>query len=261
MKKVLLAAALVAALIPMAVAQGNKNQSATINENIQVHGTATVMSSDWKVSHPPVRPSYCNPCLSYSGDFNPNNSNANGLSNENDLIIPDSHIYTPFLVENKNGATVTGLFVNSLDTVGVEDPAQDPWDIRQFITNGNGGKDIATGTAKSTDTPTGRTGFGLTEYTHLVTFQAVTLPKGKYFLNVTPQCTNQNDGNCDNARYYESDEEDNPPINHVGSCKNVDGDSFWNSTTYGETWAGPLNANYCGAGCDNFSDGVIGTWN
>jgi hypothetical protein len=251
--------ALIAALIPMAMAQDGRSVPASLGEMMQSHGNPPVMSPQWKPASHPTIPSYCKPCLYYTGDFNSSNSNANGLANEADLIVPDSHIYTAIPFYHPNGASVTGLFVNSLDTVGVEDPAMDPWDIRTGVSSGNGGTSAASGTAKSTDTPTGRSGFGLTEYTHLVKFKAVTLTKkGKYWTNVTPQCTNANDSNCGSARYFESDEEDDPnPINHVGTCKNILGDSFWNSTSFGENWVltGP---SVCGIGCDEFSTGVLG---
>ena len=260
MKKMLLLTALIAALIPMAMAQSSV--PASLGEVMQVHGNPPVMSPHWKPAQHPTRPSYCSPCLAYTGDFDSSNSNANSLANENDLLVADSHIYAPILFFYPSGASVTGLFVNSLDTVGVEDPAVDPWDIRTGVSSGNGGTDFASGTAKSTDTPTGRSGFGLTEYTHLVTFTAVSVPKkGKYFINVTPQCTNANDSSCSSARYFESDEEDNPPMNHVGSCKVILDDSFWNSTTFGvnyvPTWG---STGGCGSiGCDAFSVGVLGT--
>jgi len=261
-KKMLFATALIAALIPMAVSQDTKSVPASLGEMIQSRGTSTVMSSQWKPAYHPTAPSYCKPCLFYTGDFDPNNANANGLANEADLIVPDAHIYTAIPFYHPNGASVTGLFVNSLDTVGVEDPAKDPWDIRVKVKSGDGGSSFAHGSAKSTDTPTGRSGFGLNEYTHLVKFSAVTVSaKGKYWINVTPQCTNANDGNCDSARYFASDEEDDPsPLNHVGSCKNILDDSFWNSTSFGvdytPTWG---SSGGCGGiGCDTFSAGVIG---
>jgi len=255
----LLLTALIAALIPMAMAQSSV--PAAISEMVQSHGNPPVMSPQWKPAYHPTIPSYCKPCLFYTGDFDSNNSNANGLANEADLLVADSHIYTAIPFFQKNGSSVTGLFENSLDSVGVEDPAQDTWDIRRGVSSGNGGTSVASGSAKSTDTPTGRSGFGLTEYTHLVKFSAVTITKrGHYWTNVTPQCTNQNDSNCGGARYFESDVEDDPAPNHVGSCKNIIDDSFWNSTSFGENWV-LLGPSVCGIGCDEFSTGVLGKSN
>jgi hypothetical protein len=250
----LFAAALIAALIPMASAQGTKSQPASIYEKVQVRGTSTVMSHDWQTVKAPKAPPYCKPCYFYSGDLDPNNANANGLANENDQLVADSHIYSPFKVAKAAGISAVGLFVNSLDTVGaIDNPT--PWEVRKGLAEGKGGKVVAHGHGKSTDAPTGRSAFGLTEYTHLVKFKAKALKKGTYWENVTPQCLTGS--SCGSARYFESDEESDPaPINHVGP-KNILDDSFWNSTSFSQNFhkVGPAD---CGVGCDMFSAGVLG---
>ena len=255
MKNMLFAAALIAALIPMASAQDSKSQPASLGEKIQVRGTSPVMSHDWQPVQAPKAPSYCKPCYFYAGDFDSTNSNANGLANENDQLVADSHIYSPFKVSTK-GVSVTGLFVNSLDTAGVIDPTA-PWSISKGVKLGVAGKVVAHGTAKSTDVATGRSGFGLTEYTHLVKFKAHVLKAGTYWENVTPQCIK---GSCSSSRYFESDEEDDPkPLNHVGA-KNILDNSFWNSITFGTNYVATWGSTGgCGGiGCDMFSAGVLG---
>jgi hypothetical protein len=254
-KSVFFAAVLVAALIPMAAAQDSKSQPASLAEKVQVQGTAPVMSRDWQPVHVPKAPAYCKPCYFYSGDFNSSNSKANGLANEDDQLVADSHLYSPFKVSSK-GATVSGLFVNSLDGVGaIDNPT--PWAINKGVKVGSGGRVVAHGTSKSTDAPTGRSGFGLTEYTHLVKFKARALKAGTYWENVTPQCLTGS--SCGSARYFESDEQDDPkPINHVGA-KNILDDSFWNSTSFGQNWTQVNGTQGCGGiGCDMFSAGVLG---
>jgi hypothetical protein len=255
-KNMLFAAALIAALIPMASAQDSKSQPASLGEKIQVRGTSTVMSHDWQIVHAPKAPPYCKPCYFYSGDMDPNNANNNGLANENDQLVADSHIYSPFKV-GTHGANVKGLFVNSLDTVGaIDNPT--PWSISHGVKVGVAGKVVVHGMATSTDAPTGRSAFSLTEYTHLVKFRGSLLKAGTYFENVTPQCLTGS--SCGSARYFESDEEDDPtPMNHVGPKNKLD-DSFWNSTTFGAnylaTWG---SSGGCGSiGCDMFSAGVLG---
>jgi hypothetical protein len=92
---------------------------------------------------------------------------------------------------------------------------------------------VKSGIAKSTDTPTGRQGFGINEYTHRVRFKAVALKAGIYWQNVTPQCFKSNV--CSNARYFESSEDDEPkPLNHVGT-RNLLDQEIWKSTTFGLT--------------------------
>ncbi|HWY56088.1 MAG TPA: hypothetical protein VNZ03_16600 [Terriglobales bacterium] len=256
MKSVFFAAVLIAALIPVAMAQGVKSQPASLGEKIQVRGTSTVMSHDWQPVQVPTIPSYCKPCYFYAGDMDPNNSNNNGLANEEDQLVADSHIYSPFKVKAV-GAHVSGLFVNSLDTVGaIDNPT--PWSISKGVKVGVAGHVVAHGTATSTDTPTGRSAFGLTEYTHLVKFHAKALKGGTYFENVTPVCLTGS--SCGSARYFESDEEDDPaPLNHVGS-KNILDDSFWNSTSFGQNYSATWGSSGgCGGiGCDMFSAGVLG---
>lgn len=259
MKRILFAAVLIAALIPLAAAQDTKSQPASLGEKIQVRGTSTVMTHDWQHVQAPTAPSYCKPCYFYAGDMDPNNGNNNGLANETDQAVADSHIFSPFRVKLA-GATVSGLFVNSLDGVGaIDNPT--PWAIRKGVKLGVHGTVVAHGKAKSTDTPTGRSAFGLTEYTHLVKFVGKSLAAGVYFENVTPVCLTGS--SCGSARYFESDEQDDPtPLNHVGA-KNILDDSFWNSTSFGQNYSATWGSSGgCGGiGCDMFSAGVLGKAN
>lgn len=193
------------------------------------------------------------PCIDYAGDFDPNNPNANGLTDEMDLIVPSAQIYSPFTVNLP--VSISSLSINTLSTVGVIDPATCPWSISTGVSSGNAGKVVASGTSPCSYKLTGRSGFGLTEWNVGVSFPDVTLMPGiTYYENVTPQCTNVNDSNCPNARYFESDEEDVPPLNHHGEANVLD-DSFVNSSFFGfdytPTWGG---SGACGGiGCDDFS--------
>jgi len=113
---------------------------------------------------------------------------------------------------------------------------------------------LKSGKARSTDTPTGRQGFGINEYTHRVKFKAVALNPGIYWQNVTPQCFKNSI--CSNARYFESSEDDDPkPLNHVGT-KNVLYQEIWNSTTFGIHCASPNDT--FGPLFVKFSAGVLG---
>ena len=225
MKKIAFVVALLVALANSAAAQ-----NASIGETIVVRGLAPVMDSSFHSVQPPVPPSYCKPCLWYSGDFDPNNPNANGLSNEQDRLVADSHIYAAWTVKGST-TQVSGAFVNSLDTAGAGIDNPTPWEIRTGMHDGFCGTSVKTGKGKSTDTPTGRQGFGINEYTHRVKFRPFPLKPGTYWQNVTPQCFNIT--LCPNARYFESTEDDDPrPLNHVGT-KNLLDKAIWNSTTFG----------------------------
>ncbi len=223
MKKVILAVALIAALATLAAAQ-----NASIGESVMSRGKAPVMSSAFHSVQPPVPPPYCKPCLWYSGDFDPNNPNANALANEDDQLVADSHVYAAWTVKGTT-TVVLGAFVNSLDLAGAGIDNPTPWEIRKSMSEGNCGTSVKHGKGKSTDTPTGRQGFGVTEYTHRVKFKAFALKAGIYWQNVTPQCFHNSV--CPNARYFESTEDDDPnPLNHVGT-KNLLYKAIWNSTT------------------------------
>ena len=68
-------------------------QNASIGESVISRGQAPVMDSSFHSVQPPKAPSYCKPCLWYSGDFDPNNPYATSLQNEHDQHA-DSHSRT-----------------------------------------------------------------------------------------------------------------------------------------------------------------------
>src|SRR5579864_180790 len=86
------------------------------------------------------------PCLFYAGDFDPNNDNATGLSNETDAhVFGDPYgaaTYENFDVTGANW-NVTGLYTNNLSTLS---PTNGYWEIRQNLSPGNGGTLVASGT-------------------------------------------------------------------------------------------------------------------
>jgi len=209
----------------------------------------------------PAPPSYCKPCLWYSGDFNANNQKANGLTNEIDLSVSKSAVYVPFRVPKGQRWKVTGAFGVVATLIDTIDPAQADWSFSKGVSAGNAGKLIASGTSPAT--LNGRTcmnGGPVYCLGVLVKGLHVTLKAGKYWLTVVPYCTNQNDPVCGDVRYFLADEEDDPhPLNHVGP-KNILDASFVTSKQfnlfYVPTWG---NSGACGGGgCDMFSAGLLG---
>jgi hypothetical protein len=259
-KKLICLAATASLLTAAAFAQDAKTTPMSARDNVVKAGTAPVLKNPVfnGVSTPKV-PSYCKPCLFYGGDINPNDPNANGLSSEKDLAVSQSEVLNAFIVPSGHSWTVTGVFGNTLSTVGVIDPAQADWSIRTGVSSGNGGTIVASGTNAATYNPTGRNAFGLNEYTVFVDLTAspVSLSSGTHFLEVVPYCTNSNDSNCGAARYFESDTTQG--TNRQG--RSIKDDSFFNSSYFGadyEETGGPSGA--CGGiGCDYFSTGVRGT--
>lgn len=105
--------------------------------------------------------------LFYGGDIDPNNPNADALSNERNTSVTQSSIYQNFIVPVGQTWTIDRLWSNDLmnTTVSAAD-----WEIRSGVSEGNGGTLIASATdVAATQTATGRSAFGLTEYTVQVT--------------------------------------------------------------------------------------------
>jgi hypothetical protein len=240
-KKILLAALLIAALIPVASAQliSAAGSSAVRHAN----GPQTVV-------HNPTKPKYCSPCLYYSGDTDSNYSGgANALWDDNFTSLGvDGQVWSTFKV--KAAASATGLFINSFTsttTASLINPTA--YGISKKISEGNGGKSVCKGSAKATAKATGRTNtnfFVPYEFTIQIKKlkKACALAKGtQYWLNVYPTA---------NDYWYESDSEEN--LNHFGA-KSIPGQAFFNSTYFGANYT---NASNEGAGFDDFSGGVTG---
>jgi len=186
-------------------------------------------------------------CLFYGGDFDPNDPNSNGLPNENDAIVGGypygAATYQNFIVGGQ-GWNVTGLFTNNLSTLT---PPSGYWEIREGVSESNGGTLIASGTGSGgnfSQTPTGRSGFGYTEYTDLVTGLNVTLPAGMYWEAVVPVCKT-----CE-ARSFNTNSLEG--LNAVGT--QVSDDQFYNDLRL-ENFTNADNEGVF----PTFSSGVLGT--
>ena len=182
--------------------------------------------------------------LFYSGDFNENDPNANGLANETDAIVSGSPYgaatYQNFVVGG-SGWNVTGLFTNNLSQLT---PTSGYWEVRSGLSEGNGGTLVASGTGSLTNTPTGRTGFGYTEYTNQVSGLNLNLGAGTYWESVVPVCPS-----CD-GRSFNSN---TTGTNSIGT--DVPDNQYWNSAFFGANFT---NADTQGV-FQGFSAGVVGT--
>lgn len=191
--------------------------------------------------------SYADNLIFYSGDFDINNPNANGLANENDAVVGGnpygSATYQNFSISQNY--TITGLFTNNLSGLN---PNSGYWEIRTGVSEGNGGTLIASGSASDanfTHTATGRSGFGYSEYTDLAKGLSVNLAPGTYWFSVVPQDPS-NENRSFNANTF--------GLNQVlGNGVSTTNDSqFWNSDFFGANFT---NANGQGA-FSAFSAGV-----
>ncbi len=186
------------------------------------------------------------PCIFYAGDLDLNDPNQNGLSNENDAIVGGNPYgaatYENFIIGGTT-ANVTGLYTNNLSGLS---PASAYWEIRTGISEGNGGTLIASGTgsgANFSQTPTGRSDFGFTEYTDLVSGLNIDLPVGLYWMAVVPQDPlNEN-------RAFNSDTDRR---NQVGA--DIQNLQFFNSAFFGANFTNANNEGVFPA----FSAGVVG---
>jgi len=232
---------------------------------------------------PPAPPKYCNPCVFYSGDFNPN-ANPNGLLNGMFAGNVDGEVWVPFSVSTK--IVVTGLFVNELFSVPPPAKASATWGIRNGVSSGDGGQVQCQGTGTAHSAPTGRKftfkGTTYIEYTLLVK-----LAQSKYcqLTNPTPDPLQRNlppptKGQCppdcsmsvvvdvaptDNPGGFVSDVPTKNPEHHFGN-RNINNDSFFTSTSYGFNFVPATQACAEGSpiaitkvGCHMFSAGLLGT--
>jgi hypothetical protein len=177
----------------------------------------------------------------YSGDFDPNNQYANGLSNEADTLVPlGSQVYQAFRAKGtaiKHHLKITGLCVNSIDVQGkgIDNPT--PYEVRVGAKVGNGGRLVCTGMAISADSILGGDN-QFNEHSHSVRIKNCIVPAPKkgvyYWINVEPQCFKGDV--CSGQRYFNMSNDEN--LNHVGHIT-PPGMALWNSAQFGEDWVNP----------------------
>jgi hypothetical protein len=104
----------------------------------------------------PTVPSYCSPCLFYSGDLDPSNGGALGngttIANGNGTAA----IYIPFVVPTGQDWDIRSLFVNEVLTNPLLDPADAVWSVSAGVSAGQAGTVVVSGRGPATMTPTGR---------------------------------------------------------------------------------------------------------
>src|SRR5205085_6663255 len=165
-----------------ATATSTPTPTATATATATPTATASATPSPTATPTPTVTPTCTPGALWYNGDFN----GVNGLANEDNTSLGSGEfasVHDDFIVPAP-GWSVTGVFSDNLANTNVTGAT---WEIRQGVSEGNGGTLIASGmTMTPVVTPTGRSGFGFIEYMVEVTGLNVSLPPGTYWLNVTP---------------------------------------------------------------------------
>jgi len=189
----------------------------------------------------------CPNCAFYGGDFDPDNPSANGLSNENDNTVGGdpygAATYQSVIISNYgDGWGFESLFTNNLSQ---QNPASGYWEIRSGISEGNGGTLVASGTASGyawSHTPTGRSGFGFTEFQDKAVVDINYLPDGTYWFAVVPIAQDQ-EGRAYNGNTF--------GMNAVG--EQLLNQQYWNSPYFGANFT---NANNRGV-FPAFSSGIM----
>jgi hypothetical protein len=135
--------------------------------------------------------------------------------------VSDGRVYDNFQVTGA-GWTIDSLWSN--DLMSFTTTSAD-WEIRSGVSTGNGGTLVASGTSSATQTATGRSALGFTEYQILVSGLNISLGPGTYWLAVTPIGTGTGrSGNTTTSN-----------ANGVGTL--LDGGAFINSTFFSNNFA------------------------
>jgi hypothetical protein len=201
-------------VIPFALAQ-SPNRGSPISPTARLSGS-TSLSYVGTTNGSPT-----DSALWYNGDFD----GRNGLANERNTIVSQAAVYDNFVVTSAGGWIVTSVFSDNLISTIVTGAT---WEIRSGVSAGNGGTLVASGfTVTPVVTPTGRSGFGFTEFMVEVTGVQVFLLPGTYWLNVTPV------GNG-GGRSFDST---TSGTNCVGTPCGNDNNSFFDSTFFGFVFA------------------------
>jgi hypothetical protein len=221
--------------------------------------------------HTNAVPAACNPCVWYSGDFDPNNPNSLGVNNASDPAYPfESQIYVPMVVGSDGNPAhghvrITSVTFNELlnDVLGCGyncDYTGSTYDLRLKLGNGIAGTSKASGSCPQSPAPVATgTVFGpYTEYSY--TCQSSTKPNS-YFLevpvdslfwiNVTPNFSSGNYA-------FLSDMEEVPSPNQLGWSDDFY-NSFWNSAYFGFNYY-PTQDVFGPGYADMFSVAVGGTY-
>jgi hypothetical protein len=158
------------------------NFTSTANEGQPTDFSMGVIGTEGGGGTPTPTPTCTPGALWYNGDFN----GVNGLANEENTALGRgvfARVYDDFNVSSGPGWTVTSVFSDNLENTNVTGAT---WEIRQGVSEGNGGTLIASGMTMTPVVTFLWCHFGFCEYRIEVTGLNVSLVEGHYWLNVTP---------------------------------------------------------------------------
>jgi len=206
---------------------------AAMGQEITARAAAKGKAHNWPVTL--AAPHACtvspnHPCIYYGGDMNLRDSNQNGLSNENTLMVPKSYTYTEVV---SPGVHISASFSNNLAFFGVLDPQTATWQYRTGVSEGNGGTLIGSGDTPAQITDTHRNYLGFEEF-EVLTKTPLQVPVGLVWFAVTPDCTNPGNSDCTDGRYYNSTTDGT--MNAINGMHSV----FSSSSCPGSGFRGPV---------------------
>jgi hypothetical protein len=197
--------------------------------------------------------------LWYNGDFDGRNSLQNRFPTQ--FSTNTGQVFDDFTVPAGQQWFISSVFSNNLMSAGWGFPSGSTtfvpalFDISTGVSAGNAGTSVTSGSSTgATLTPTGRSGFGLTEYTVEIAQLSplnIKLNPGTYWLSVAPY----EDSNGPLYSFMSS----TSGANAVGKPPGNDGNSFWNSSEFGANFKSPSDPSVLGAGTWDFSEGIRGT--
>jgi PEP-CTERM motif len=179
--------------------------------------------------------------LFYGGDFNPSFWYSDSLSNENDASVHGdpygSAVYQNFVIPAGQTWNVTALFSNDIMTMT---PTSAYWEIRTGMSEGNGGRLLASGAGSDSYHLKGAYG----EYTNTVNGLSLMLGAGMYWFSVVPEAPGQQ-GRAYNTNTF--------GLNSVGT--QVSDEQYFNSPFFQYNFTNADNLSIF----PRFSSGVVGT--
>ena len=230
-------------------------QSAPIRERLAAHpeeGSAAQPKPGMTFN---TLPSLCSPCVFYGGDNN--GPSAGAFAYGNTLLVPDSSIYAAVDVPKGLHGVITGiLFMTEATLTGtVFDPATAPYDIRVGVSQGNGGKSVASGSNTMSYAPYSQSfGFEIYENAVNLTSPFTVTPGTRYWFSLVPQCTNTGNSNCSSLQYFFPNTDESNGFNPGAQPPY---EMFENSSFFGFNWQNLCNGKDSPA-CARGSYGLMG---
>jgi hypothetical protein len=190
--------------------------------------------------------------LWYNGNLDQRDAIVNQTGNVNGAYVgPDGLIYDNFIVPTGETFTITGVFSN--DAIANSGPLATTayWEIRSGVSAGDGGTLVASGDGTDVTTATGQDfnfgGLSIPVFTNEVNGLTVTVGAGTYWLAVAPDVGNQNSFIVTTSG-----------SGAIGTPPGNDGNSFFSSTFFGDSFLPTTDPSIEGPGTWDYSMGIVG---